>query len=62
MAAALASIRGRSVVSLMIVGVTLVLAVSIVVVAVGIARIIVAVKVDFTGVAVSTVIGAIVVA
>uniref|UniRef100_A0A915J2W8 Uncharacterized protein n=1 Tax=Romanomermis culicivorax TaxID=13658 RepID=A0A915J2W8_ROMCU len=48
MAAALASIGGRSVVSLMIAAVTLVLVVSIVVVAVGIARIIVAIKADRT--------------
>uniref|UniRef100_A0A915I249 Uncharacterized protein n=1 Tax=Romanomermis culicivorax TaxID=13658 RepID=A0A915I249_ROMCU len=59
MMAALASIGGRSVVSLVILAVALVLAVSIVVVAVGIPRIIVAIKADRTGVVVSAVIGAI---
>uniref|UniRef100_A0A915JCC5 Uncharacterized protein n=1 Tax=Romanomermis culicivorax TaxID=13658 RepID=A0A915JCC5_ROMCU len=58
MAAALASIGGRPVVSLMIAAVTLLLVVSMVVVAVGIARIIVAIKADRKGVVVSTVIGA----
>uniref|UniRef100_A0A915JSH3 Uncharacterized protein n=1 Tax=Romanomermis culicivorax TaxID=13658 RepID=A0A915JSH3_ROMCU len=56
MVASLTSIGGRSVVSSMIAGVMLVLLVSILVVALGITRIILAIKGKHTGVAVSTVI------